>query len=94
MNCIPNWYTKVLEVADHDIAIRLLKLKMAVKNFIYIYLSILYSFKRYSCHADSPRPPGYYHAFKKRISGYDIEVKNLKNIKERGSAPKASIEEA
>ena len=34
MNCIPNWYTKV---ADHDFAIRLLKLKMAVKNYIYIY---------------------------------------------------------
>ena len=50
-----NWYTKVLEVADHDFAIRLLKLKVAVKN--YIYLSILYSFKRYSCHVDPPRPP-------------------------------------
>ena len=35
MNCIPNWYKKVLEVADHDFAIRLLKLNMAVKNNIY-----------------------------------------------------------
>ena len=78
MNCIPNWYTKVLEVADHDFAIRLLKLRMAIKNYIYIY--ILYSFKRYSCHTDPPRPPGYYHAFKKRISGYNIDVKTLKKI--------------
>ena len=38
MNFIPNWYTKVLEVADHDFAIRRLKLKMAVKNYIYISL--------------------------------------------------------
>ena len=75
MNCIQNWYTKVLEVADHDFAMTLLKLKMTVKNYIYIYIYI-YSFKRYSYHTDPPRLPGYYHAFRKRFSGYDIEVEN------------------
>ena len=33
LNCVPNWYTEVLELADHDFAIRFSKLKMAVKNW-------------------------------------------------------------
>ena len=40
MNCVPNWYTEVLEVADHDFAITLLKLKMVVKNSKELMLEI------------------------------------------------------
>ena len=61
MNCIPNWYQKVLEVADHDFAIRLLKLNMAVKNNVYIslyYIVLSFIHVTQTPHA----PPGYYHA--------------------------------
>ena len=42
MNCIPNSYTEVLEVADHDFAIRLLKLEVAVENSKELMLEIDY----------------------------------------------------
>ena len=76
MDYIPNWYTKVLEVADHDFAIRLLKLKMAVKN--YIYLSILYSFKRYLCHADPPCLRGIIMLSKNELADTILRLKILK----------------